>query len=154
AITESGHAPTDIIFIGSEESAFECSWEQFQILANKTYDGGFGAQKVAADLIIVFSDGQTMTRGEYDGSEWWQFSKPFHRPAETKPMKYLFGEYWPSLKELHDEPDSLHQKPRCRFATSILRPSSSPLKTARFSVIPGGARRTTDHGSSGHNGPT
>lgn len=34
------------------------------------YDNGFGTQVV--DGTIVFTDGTWLTRGEYDGSEWWE----------------------------------------------------------------------------------
>jgi hypothetical protein len=90
AIKNSGHAQTDVIFIGSEESGRCCSLDQFKILADQEYDDGFGGQEVARDLVIVFSDGAKMWRGENDGSEWWNFSTPFVKPANTKPIDNLF----------------------------------------------------------------
>lgn len=90
-IQDSGHTPNDIIFIGSEKSGHECTWEEFEKLADVEYDSGFGAQLVMADLIIVFSDGQKMWRHEYDGNEWWMYSTPFVRPSETKKITYLFA---------------------------------------------------------------
>lgn len=35
-----------------------------------TYDSGFGGQELFGT--IWFKDGSWATRGEYDGSEWWQ----------------------------------------------------------------------------------
>jgi hypothetical protein len=68
SIETSGHEPSQIIFIGSEISGHCCTWDQFKELADKDYDAGFGAAKVADDLKIVFSDGSSMSRREYDGS--------------------------------------------------------------------------------------
>lgn len=90
SLAQSGHAPEDIIFIGSEKSGHECTWAEFQVLANVEYDDGYGGQEVAGDLVIVFSDGQKMWRGEYDGSEWWEYSTPFSRPEKAHPIADLF----------------------------------------------------------------
>ena len=81
----------DIIFIGSENSGHSCTWNEFKILADQEYDYTFGAQKVARDLIIVFSDGSKMWREEYDGSEWWTHFSPFEMPKETRPIQNLFA---------------------------------------------------------------
>lgn len=89
SITESGHTPEDVVFIGSEASGHECTWEQFQRLADVDYDAGFGAQKVASDLVIVFRDGQSMNRSEYDGSECWNVMAPFKRPKKSLPITRL-----------------------------------------------------------------
>ena len=81
----------DIIFIGSEKSGHSCTWAEYEILANRRYDNGFGAQEVATDLIIVFSDGTKMWRCEYDGAESWTHFSPFEMPKETRPIKNLFA---------------------------------------------------------------
>ena len=91
AIESSGHTNTDIIFIGSESSGHSCSWEEFKTLADKEYDSGYGGNEVAYDLIIAFSDGSTMWRDEYDGSEWWDYSKPFVNPKTTSKIITLFS---------------------------------------------------------------
>lgn len=98
-----GQTPEDIIFIGSEYSDHSCTWEEFTILADREYNNGHGGQEVADDLIIVFRNGERMSRGEYDGSEWWQYHNNFSRPAETKPIKSLFAEdCWESLAEINN----------------------------------------------------
>ena len=104
-IEQSGHKPEQIIFIGSEKTGHACTWDEFTKLANRDYDSGFGAQNVASDLIIVFSDGMKMWRVEYDGSEWWEYSTPFKMPEETKPIERLFtrGVGWDDLDEIHGE---------------------------------------------------
>ncbi len=91
AIADSGHTEADIIFIGSEQSGHQCTWEEFCVLADKEYDNGYGNPEVAYDLIIVFSDGHKMWRGEYDGSEWWEYSSPFAMPTEKHPIHSLFA---------------------------------------------------------------
>lgn len=90
-IEKSGHKIEDIVFIGSEKTGHECTWEQFASMADRDYDNGFGSPQVAQDLVIVFADGATMTRGEYDGSEWWQYSTPFERPTGQHSITSLFA---------------------------------------------------------------
>lgn len=102
AIMESGHTPNQIAFIGSEESGHSCTWPEFEKLADFEYDNSYGAQEVASDLIVVFSDGTKLWRGEYDGSEWWEFSSPFVPPTEHKPITKLAGGMWASLSDLND----------------------------------------------------
>ena len=104
-IKRSGHQITDIVFIGSQSSGHSCSWKQFVKLANQEYDDSFGAVQVADDLIIVFSDGQSMWRGEYDGSEWWQYSTPFKQPDKKIAIKSLFAISvgWDSLDRINQE---------------------------------------------------
>lgn len=90
AIELSGRTPEQIVFIGSERSGHECTWQEFLSLADFNYLPGHSAVcTVAKDLIIVFSDGQKMWRGYYDDAEWWEYSTPFVRPSEKKPINSL-----------------------------------------------------------------
>lgn len=91
AIEESGHKIDDIIFIGSEKTGHSCTWQEFEKLADNEYNGGYGAPQVAQDLIIAFSDNSKMWRGEYDGSEWWEYPTPFKMPNEKKSISGLFA---------------------------------------------------------------
>jgi hypothetical protein len=109
-IKELGYTPEDIVFIGSRKSGYQCSWEEFASLADVEYDESYGAQKVATDLEIVFSDGSGIQRGEYDGSEWWTYFQPFTPPDVRKPITRLvctgMEVGWISLASLHgDEPE-------------------------------------------------
>lgn len=97
-IIHSGHTIEDIIHIGNEK--YECSWEEFVKLANIDYQEGFGGQKVAMDLMIIFKDGQVMIREEYDGDEWRQFKK---EDKVYKKISNLSGEYWAKLDDLNNE---------------------------------------------------
>jgi hypothetical protein len=103
AIKNSGHEVLNIKFIGSQKSGYQCTWEEYEVLADKEYDAGFGGAEVASDLIIVFNDNTYMTRGEYDGSEWWEYNVPFKMPEESKNIKTLFDDgYWRDLKDIHE----------------------------------------------------
>lgn len=106
AVASSGHTPDQIIFIGSEKTGHRCTWEEFCKLADREYSSGYGASEVAKDLVVVFEDSQKLWRGEYDGSEWWEFSKPFEMPAESHPIETLFAADkecvgWCDLSELN-----------------------------------------------------
>ena len=105
-IRASGHDPEDIIFIGSEETGHSCTWDEYKILANIDYDRGSGAQEVACDLKIVFSDRSRMWRDELNGFECWLYSKPFVMPKEKREITRLVVNEnevgWKSLENLND----------------------------------------------------
>jgi hypothetical protein len=107
AIKNSGHSVKDIIYIGSSDGEYTMSWAEYRKLADVEFDSSFGSSEVAIDLIIVFSDHKKMWRGEYDGSEWWEFHKPssIDYSVKGKPITKLTGNLWPTLVDLHD-PDS------------------------------------------------
>lgn len=112
-IAKSGHTPDDIVFIGSRKSGHHCSWDEFTHLADIEYDGGYGAQEVASDLEIVFRDGGGMWRTEYDGSEGWEYHRPFVMPQDAKPIKRLTVEGtdaigWCELGELQEAEEEAH----------------------------------------------
>jgi len=97
AITESGHHIDQIMFIGSADAVYSCTWDEFCALANQEYHNGFGGAEVANDLIVLFSTGKKLWRAEYDGSEWWEFDK--HAAVDyTKPGK-------PITKLIKDDED-------------------------------------------------
>jgi len=105
AIRQSGHKPSDIIFIGSEVSGYCCTWEEFKQLANQEYQDGTDTRTVAIDLIIVFSDGQKMWRNGYSGKSWWEYSKPFKVPEALRSIRTLFSSagYLLPLSEIHEK---------------------------------------------------
>lgn len=101
-IKSSGHIIDDIVFIGSEASGFCCEWNEYESIANIEYDNGFGAQEIAADLIVVFSDGSKMWRHEYDGSECWSYSMPFKIPETKKKITTVCsGGVWSDLEDMN-----------------------------------------------------
>lgn len=69
---ENGKAPADVQFVRFGKGPFFCSWDEFAAAANFTYDNGYGGAEVDTGLRIVGAD-WWLERGEYDGSEWWEF---------------------------------------------------------------------------------
>lgn len=100
-IESHAYLPEDIVFIGSGDGEYGCTWEEFTQLANFDYDEGYGGQEIATDLIIVFSNGTYLQRGEYDGFEWWELVEPIKVPKTYKPIKGLSGR-WSTLEEIHN----------------------------------------------------
>jgi hypothetical protein len=90
AIKEANKHPRDIIFIGSQHSGHNCTWQEYIELADLEYDGSYGHHEVALDLIIVFSDSSLLERNEYDGAEWWSLVKPFTTPPVSYTIRSLF----------------------------------------------------------------
>lgn len=89
----------DVLWIGGSE--FTISIEDFKRLANREYDNGYGSPKVAQDLKIVGKD-WWLERGEYDGSEWWDYMTYPTKPLEQKSVKrVIISEIgWASLAEM------------------------------------------------------
>lgn len=104
AVEGSGHTVEDIKYIGSLDG-YSCTWDEFKKLAEQddgNYYSGFGGQTLASDILIVFTDMIYMKRGEYDGSEWWEFNEPIILPTKLKPIKHIAnGDVWASLKEMN-----------------------------------------------------
>jgi hypothetical protein len=66
--------PSDVEFSGSLEDALS--------LLNFEYASGFGTQELEG--IIWYEDGTWSNRGEYDGSEWWEYNKCPPIPKKEK----------------------------------------------------------------------
>lgn len=72
ALVESGHAVEDVTWVGSTGWGW-CDWSDFATAAEDIeYSEGYGGQEIAKDLVIV-GEGWWLERGEYDGSEWWDY---------------------------------------------------------------------------------
>ena len=46
-------------------------YNEFLSILDRDYNNGYGGQEL--DGIIWYEDGTWTTRGEYDGSEWWEY---------------------------------------------------------------------------------
>lgn len=91
----------DVLYIQGKD--FGITKENFKEVAKRTdYHSGFGAQKVAKDLILV-GKGWWLERGEYDGSEWWRFVELPEKLEKIIEIDILSGGRWASLKELNLE---------------------------------------------------
>lgn len=71
-LQDNGKTPDDIIFVCNSESWFTA--EEFLALADFKYDAGYGGNEVLNSLMVVGKD-WWLERGEYDGSEWWEFKQ-------------------------------------------------------------------------------
>jgi hypothetical protein len=65
-----------------KECHTEEDYQRFLAHLGFDYDAGYGAQELTGT--IWFSDGSWSTRGEYDGSEWWEHHKCPPVPADLK----------------------------------------------------------------------
>lgn len=81
---------------------FQISKENYERVAKKTYyNSGFGAAHVAEDLVI-YGASFLMKRGEYDGSEWWEFVDFGHsNNLPVVEINKLAGGMWSTLKEIN-----------------------------------------------------
>ena len=77
ALWQHGKKSSDVKWCGTENGW--CTWDEFAAVADVEYESGYGATKVAKDLVIVGED-WWLERREYDGSEWWEF-----KTLPTKP---------------------------------------------------------------------
>jgi hypothetical protein len=57
-------------------------WTQFLTDLDFEYDNGYGGQRLFGT--IWYSDGTWSDRGEYDGSEWWEYNKCPNIPDTLK----------------------------------------------------------------------
>ncbi len=99
----------DIEWIGSHDGEYVISWEEFkEISKDINYDGGYGGQVIAKDIVIVGKN-WWLSRGEYDGSEWWEYNeKPeINKKPNVKNKKFtkVKGGSWESLSELNTKED-------------------------------------------------
>lgn len=104
SIKASGYTENDVDWVGSKDGIFAISWEEAKEILNLDYDSGFGAAEVATDLVVVFKDGLSMHRGEYDGSEWWEIPQRYKK--SDNPKKFTVagkgrGGLWESLEDLN-----------------------------------------------------
>jgi hypothetical protein len=109
ALDRTGHTESDVVFVGSADGNYEMSWAEFATLANVDYDNGWGGAEVATDLIVKFSDGTRLWRGEYDGSEWWETEPAFNEDRATrKPIARIVrdADHWESeIAPLQEAPE-------------------------------------------------
>lgn len=81
---------------------FGITKENFEQVAKKSeYYSGFGAAKVAEDLVVV-GDNWWIERHEYDGSEWWEYKEKPKQISEIKEVSHLAGGMWNKLSELNE----------------------------------------------------
>ena len=101
-----GKTIADIEYIGSSETKINTN-KALELMKGTNYDNDFGGQEIADNLMIK-GNGFIMTRGEYDGSEWWdyiQLDKPLPQvERDIKSFKANLG--WESLEEINGLEDT------------------------------------------------
>ena len=78
---EYGKSPEDVLFVMDRDSW--CSWEEFVKNADFEYNDGYGGHEIELELKVVGKD-WWLERGEYDGSEWWEFKTMPTQPITNK----------------------------------------------------------------------
>lgn len=77
---------TDIHWVGTRDGKFVCTFKDFIDYAQDLeYDDGYGGAEINTYLVIVGND-WWLERGEYDGSEWWEFKTV---PEQVDVPKFL-----------------------------------------------------------------
>lgn len=93
----------DIQWVGDFEGHY-IPVHRFIELANADYDGGFGSPKVPEDLVVC-GDNWWLERGEYDGSEWWEYKTMPIEPDTELNVRTLTGGMWSSLWSMSEDYD-------------------------------------------------
>lgn len=66
-----------------KEGHTPAEYEEFLEKLNFEYDGGYGGQELYGRVWLM-EDHTWLERGEYDGSEWWEYKKCPRVPDELK----------------------------------------------------------------------
>jgi hypothetical protein len=65
----------NVMWVGKRDGSYTMTFEEFEHYALQVnYDGGFGGHYIPLDFVVVGAD-WWLERGEYDGSEWWEFKR-------------------------------------------------------------------------------
>ena len=96
----------DIEYIGSSETKINTD-KALELMKGTNYDSGYGSQEIADNLMIKGND-FIMTRGEYDGSEWWEYMDPdTSLPQVERDIKSFEANIgWESLEEINGLEDT------------------------------------------------
>jgi hypothetical protein len=91
----------DIEYIGTLETKIN-THKALELMKKTNYDDGFGGQEIA-DNLMIRGNGFVMTRGEYDGSEWWDYMQtdPSLPQVERDVKSFKADIGWKSLEEIN-----------------------------------------------------
>ena len=64
-------------------------YDSFMESLNFEYDSGYGGQKLFG--IVWLDNNSWLSRGEYDGSEWWDWNQYPEYPDSVKSLKNTLG---------------------------------------------------------------
>ncbi len=96
----------DIEYIGSSDTKINTN-KALELMKGTNYDDGYGSQEIADNLMIKGND-FIMTRGEYDGSEWWDYTQTdTSLPQVERDVKSFEANIgWESLEEINGLEDT------------------------------------------------
>ena len=96
----------DIEYIGSSETKINTN-KALELMKKTNYDSGYGGQEIAENLMIK-GNGFIMTRGEYDGSEWWDYMQtaPSLPQVERDVKSFKANRGWDSLEGINGLEDT------------------------------------------------
>ena len=92
----------DIEYIGSTRTKINTN-KALELMKKTNYHSGYGGQEIACNLMIKGKD-FIMTRGEYDGSEWWDYMQtdPSLPQVERDVKSFKTDMSWDTLEEIND----------------------------------------------------
>ena len=84
----------DIEYIGTLRTKINTN-KALELMKKTNYDSGYGRQEIACNLMIKGAD-FIMTRGEYDGSEWWVYrqTNPSLPQVESDVKSFKTNDIW------------------------------------------------------------
>ena len=86
-LKDKGYNSRDVAWVGSEDGRYSLPYGEFcELIADVAYDAGYGGHHISSELVIIMHDGSWFSRGEYDGSEWWDYNKQPHMRLDAKPF--------------------------------------------------------------------
>lgn len=88
-IKDSGKKIDDVLWVGSSDGEYAITWNKFAEISNREYDSGFGANEVNSSLVVVGKN-WWLERGEYDGSEWWEYKELPKKATSAKECNTVF----------------------------------------------------------------
>ena len=91
----------DIEYIGSTRTKINTN-KALKLMKKTNYDSGLGGQEIACNLMIKGKD-FIMKRGEYDGSEWWNYiqTDPSLPQVEREVKSFKANIGWDTLEEIN-----------------------------------------------------
>ena len=75
-LQENGKTENDVLFVMCNGYF---SFEKFKEISDFIYSDGYGSPEIPTNIMIVGYN-WWLERGEYDGSEWWEFKTLPKRP--------------------------------------------------------------------------
>lgn len=82
-----GKTIEDVKWIGTDKYIIPI--ERFVKIADQEYDNDYGGEEVCREIVVV-GDSWWLERGEYDGSEWWDFKILPSKPSTIEEDPEIF----------------------------------------------------------------